>query len=168
MWIARALVAAAFVVAAILAIRFGVPAAVLWTAFVALVGAVLLFWESLRVALDPAAEDAAESGVATTTVAGDLEDRKRAALQALRDIEFERSIRRLSNDDYEALRERYRAEARDALRAIDEAAKSDLGPHLARAEALIARALGEVANVREQAPFAPQPSETSRKRARKG
>jgi hypothetical protein len=110
----------------------GAPTVVLWVAFALLAAAVLLFWEALRVALDPAAPgddaDLDEEGVPS-----DLEARKRAALKALRDIEFERSIGRLSEDDHKELEAKYRAEARDAMRAIDEG----LGPWLARAEAML-------------------------------
>ncbi|MBI5513733.1 MAG: zinc ribbon domain-containing protein [Deltaproteobacteria bacterium] len=109
----------------------GPPAVALWLAFWALGLAVLLFWESLRTALDPAApgDDPEETDGAPL----ELEARKRAALRALKDIAFERSIGRLGEDDYKNLEARYRAEARAAMQAADEG----LGPWLARAEALL-------------------------------
>src|SRR5262249_54612330 len=64
-----------------------------------------------------------------------------AALRAIKDIEFEHSIHRLSDEDYAALREKYRAEARAAMEAMDQG----LGQYLSRAEQLIARAPGEAA-----------------------
>jgi hypothetical protein len=110
----------------------GAPSVVLWLAFTALASAVLLFWEALRTALDPtSAGDAMD--IDDEGVPAELETRKKAALQALRDIEFERSIGRLSEDDFKGLEVKYRDEARAAMRAIDEG----LGPWLARAEALL-------------------------------
>jgi hypothetical protein len=119
--------------ALVTALRFGVPAMVLWLAFAALAGAILLFWESLRAALDPdvSGDDAGIDGV--TAELGELEARKRAAIHALKDIEFEHSIHRLSDEDYATLRERYRAEARAAMEAMDKG----LGGYLARASALV-------------------------------
>lgn len=128
-WIGAAVVLAVAIPVGILR---GAPAVVLWLAFTALASAVLLFWEAMRTALDPTS-----AGDATDTddegVPAELETRKRAALQALRDIEFERSIGRLSEDDFKALEVKYRDEARAAMRAIDEG----LGPWLARAEAML-------------------------------
>jgi len=124
--------AAVLAVAVPLGVLRGAPAVVLWIAFALLAAAVLLFWEALRAALDPAAPgddaDLDEEGVPS-----DLEARKRAALKALRDIEFERSIGRLSEDDHKELEAKYRGEARAAMRAIDEG----LGPWLARAEGML-------------------------------
>ncbi len=128
-WIGVALVVAVAIPVGILR---GAPSVVLWLAFTALASAVLLFWEALRTALDPtSAGDAMD--IDDEGVPAELETRKKAALQALRDIEFERSIGRLSEDDFKGLEVKYRDEARAAMRAIDEG----LGPWLARAEALL-------------------------------
>lgn len=126
--------AAVVVVAAVpIGVLRGAPGVVLWVAFALLAAAVVLFWEAMRTALDPAAPgddpDADDEGVPS-----ELEARKRAALQALRDIEFERSIGRLSEEDYKELEKKYRAEARAAMQAID----AGLGVWLSRAEAMLA------------------------------
>lgn len=127
--------AVVLVVAVPLGIVRGVPAVVLWVAFALLAGAVVLFWDALRTALDPTAPgdelDADDEGVPV-----DLEARKRAALQALKDIEFERSIGRLSDDDFKGLEQKYRDEARAAMKAID----AGLGPWLSKADAMLAKA----------------------------
>ncbi|MFO0604572.1 MAG: zinc ribbon domain-containing protein [Polyangiales bacterium] len=131
-------IAAAVVVGAAVPIGIlrGAPTVVLWVAFALLSAAVLIFWEALRTALDPAApgddDDTDESGVPS-----DLEARKRAALKALKDIEFERAIGRLSEEDHKELDAKYRAEARAAMRAIDEG----LGPWLSRAESMLDEAV---------------------------
>lgn len=120
------------VVAIPLGLTRGAPAVVLWLAFTALASAVLFFWEALRTTLDPTAPgDEVETD--DEGVPAELEARKKAALQALRDIEFERSIGRLSDDDFKGLEKKYRDEARAAMRAIDEG----MGEWLARAEQML-------------------------------
>ena len=133
--------------ATVVAMRFGAPAVVLWFAFAALAGGILLFWESLRAVLDPNAPGDEIAVEGRDRNPSDLEDRKQAALQALRDIEFEHSIRRISDQDYAALKEQYRAEARAAMEAMDKG----LGPYLARAEELMARAGGATVEATEGA-----------------
>lgn len=130
--------AVVIVVAVPLGIAKGAPAVVLWMAFALLSGAVLLFWETLRLVLDPAQPGDADEGDDDGAALGALESRKRAALQALRDLEFERSIGRIGEEDHRALEARYRAEARDAMKAIDEG----IGPWRARAAAMLAEAEG--------------------------
>ncbi|MFO0651902.1 MAG: zinc ribbon domain-containing protein [Polyangiales bacterium] len=110
----------------------GAPAVALWLAFSALASAVLMFWEALRVTLDPTAPGD-EVEIDDEGVPAELDARKKAALQALRDIEFERSIGRLSEEDYKGLEKKYRDEARAAMRAIDEG----MGEWLARADEML-------------------------------
>lgn len=125
-------------VAVLVAIPLGVmrggATVVLWLAFTALASAVLLFWESLRTLVDPAV--AVEDDEDEDERLASIEARKNAALRALKDIAFERSIGRLAEDDYQALEARYRAEARDAMAAVDEG----VGPWREKAEALVAEA----------------------------
>lgn len=142
-WVATAAVG---VVAVPIGVLRGAPGVVLWVAFALLAAAVVLFWEALRTALDPAAPgdevDADDEGVTS-----DLEARKRAALQALRDIEFERSIGRLSEEDHKELEKKYRAEARAAMQAID----AGLGPWLSRAETMLAEVESAPSDARAEA-----------------
>ena len=133
-----ALIALAVVVAVAVPVGLlkGAPTVVLWLGFSLLAGAVLLFWETLRLLLDPSQPGDAAEGDDDGAALGALEERKRAALQALRDLEFERSIGRLGEEDHKALEARYREEARAAMRAID----AGIGPWRARAEAMLAAA----------------------------
>lgn len=148
--------AAASVVALGVVVGFalGAPTAVLWFAFALLSGAVLLFWEAQRVALDPTAagdaDDEDEDGVPVA-----LEARKRAALRALKDLDYERSIGRLGEEDHKALSARYREEAKAAMRSLDEGMQT----WLERAEKLLReaerRATEETAEARpDEAPEA--------------
>lgn len=114
----------------------GAPGVVLWLGFALMSGAVVLFWETLRLVLDPSQPGDVDDGDDDGAALGALEARKRAAVQALRDLEFERSIGRLGEEDHKALEARYREEARAAMKAIDEG----IGPWRARAEAMLAAA----------------------------
>lgn len=125
--------------AVVMAMRIGVPAAILWFGFAALAGAILLFWEALRSVVDPesTASEAGEEALAGEMA--DLEARKRGAVKALRDLDFEHSIGRMSDEDYKALREKYRGEARAAMEAIDQG----LGTYLVEAQKLVADAAAD-------------------------
>lgn len=68
------------------------------------------------------------------------EERKRAVLRALKDLEYERSVGKISEEDYVALRARYRHEAKLLLRRLDDA----LAPSRARAEALLEKRLARL------------------------
>ncbi len=129
-------VAVVALVAVPIGLTKGAPAVVLWFGFSMFTGAVLLFWETLRLVLDPTRSGDAAEGEDDGAALGALEERKRAAVQALRDLEFERSIGRLGEEDHRALEARYREEARAAMRAIDEG----IGPWRTRAEAMLAEA----------------------------
>lgn len=70
------------------------------------------------------------------------EEQKRAVLRALKDLEYERAVGKINDDDYANLAEHYRREAKRLLRAVD----SDLGPERERAERILAERLAEVSN----------------------
>jgi hypothetical protein len=96
-----------------------------------LLGVIALFWGSLRVLsgdapLAPELEalDMAAQGVDA------LASRKKMLLRALKDLEVERGLGKLEDEDYAAVSATYRAELKALLRRIDES----LEPHRARAE----------------------------------
>src|SRR5258708_39092671 len=62
------------------------------------------------------------------------EEEKRAVLQALKDLDYERSVGKIADADYEELLRRYRTEAKRLLRAVD----VDLAPLRAKAAAYVA------------------------------
>jgi hypothetical protein len=135
-WLTLAAIVALLGGAVLVGVRFGTPAVVLWFAFAALAGGILLFWESLRVALDPTTEGDEGTLDPVAAVPTEIEERKRSALRALKDLQYEHSIQRLSDEDFAALSEKYRAEARSAMEAMDRG----LSVYLPRAEELVARA----------------------------
>jgi hypothetical protein len=145
-------------------LRFGAPAVVLWLAFAALAGAVLLFWESLRAALDPSAPGDEPPPEGAGEAESDLEARKRAALQGLKDLDFEHSIGRISDEDYAALEAQYRAEARAAMAEMDKS----LGGYLAVAEDLVQRAGTDLESLGEEAGEASEGAPRKNRKRAKG
>lgn len=131
-WIAALLV---MLLAAVGGAQLGLGAALLVLAAGTLLGGVLIFWSSLQglagdtpLTLDEAMSLAAPSAE---------EEQKQAVLRALKDLEYERSVGKISEEDYQELSRRYRAEAKALLLMVDR----DLRPALAQAEALLAKRL---------------------------
>lgn len=134
-WAKVGLPVATVVVAAIAGVVQGPPAAVLVLAAGALLAVIAVFWASVRTLAGEtplAGADAYALGAPRAE-----EEQKRAVLRALKDLEFERSVGKISEEDYQALVARYRAEAKRLLRALD----TDAQPRREHAEALIAKRL---------------------------
>ncbi len=92
--------------------------AVLVLAGFALLAAIESLWSSLQALLGEAPlsrEDAYAYGAPSAE-----EEQKRAVLRALKDLEFERGVGKISDDDFAELTARYRAEAKRLLQVIDE------------------------------------------------
>ena len=88
-----------------------------------LIGAIALFWSSLRALfgetkLSP--EDAFAIGAPSVE-----EEQKRAVLRAIKDLEFEHAVGKISKQDYDALIARYRSEAKRLLRLIEQKAQPE-------------------------------------------
>lgn len=111
------------------------------TAFIILSAAGLLFaisfiWASLRTLLGGAHEaHVAQSGAARQRA--DLLNEKEAALKSIKDLEFEREVGKLSDEDFRRLEAELRQRAKRVLKQLDE----DLREHRARAEQLLTREL---------------------------
>ena len=65
------------------------------------------------------------------------EEQKRSVLRALKDLEYERAVGKINDDDYATLSEHYRNEAKRLLRVVDK----DLSPERERAERILAERL---------------------------
>ncbi len=127
-----------------------------------LLAALAALFVSLRAAFGgPDALPVAAGGGTSDRAA--LEDEKNALLRALKDLEYEHEVGKISDADYERLERAYRARAKQVLAELDR----DLGPYLSQAEALIARSLGEhkpakkgkkKAKTAEPVPEAPPPA----------
>ena len=98
------------------------PQAVLLLLIGALLVAVIwLFWNSLRTMTGETALTGADAYALAAPRAE--EEQKQAVLRALKDLEFERSVGKISDEDYAVLVARYRQEAKRLLRAIEEEAR---------------------------------------------
>lgn len=97
-----------------------------------LVAVFVALWLSLRALFD----GAARSGEGTLANSADrqaLLNEKHALLQGLRDLEQERDVGKVSQDDFEAMNERLRARARVVLKELD----AQVAPFRTQAEALV-------------------------------
>ncbi len=115
----------------------GPAVAVLVLAAGALVAVISLFWSSLRALLGETRLSGAEAYLLAVPVAE--EERKRAVLRALKDIEFEHAVGKISDADYAALAAKYRAEAKALLRSLEEQAQ----PRRDKARAVAERMRGK-------------------------
>ena len=121
------------VLASVTGVVVGVPIAILVLAAGLLLGVIALFWASLRVlsgdaALPPELEalDLAAHGVDA------LASRKKMLLRALKDLDNERALGKLADEDYEQVSSTYRSELKDVLKRID----ASLEPYRGKAEEL--------------------------------
>src|SRR3954466_11040947 len=115
--------------------HFGLGIGLLTVAGGVLGGSIWLIWSSLQglsgeapLTLDEALSLGAPSAE---------EEQKRAVLRALKDLEYERAVGKISDEDYASLAEHYRTEAKRLLRAVDR----DLSPERERAERILAERL---------------------------
>ena len=116
-------------------VEFGPPGVVLLMVGAALVAVIAAFWSSLRTLLGESRLSSADAFALGAPRAE--EEQKRAVLRALKDLEFERSVGKISDDDYAVLVARYRDEAKRLLRQIDQASLDQR----AKAEAVVQRRL---------------------------
>lgn len=118
--------------------------------FAALAGGVLLaglwsFWQSVRAAFGAADVDAVQAVVESEERAG-LEDEKQALLRSIKDIELERDLGKMSDDDFARLDASLRTRAREVLKLLDE----EVAPFREQAEKMIAK---HIEGVSKRAPY---------------
>ncbi len=139
----RKLVLGGFSLVVVLVILAGVfvgaSTAILVAAAGALISVIAVFWSSLRTLLGETPLSGADAYIFGAPPRVE-EEQKRSVLRALKDIEFERSVGKISEDDYHQLAKKYRDEAKRLLQSIDE--KSADGRE--RAEALVQKKLRQV------------------------
>ena len=79
---------------------------------------IALFWSSLRTLLGETVLQSADAFAIGAH--GGEDEQKRAVLRALKDLEFERGVGKISEADYRILVAKLRARAKDLLRQLDE------------------------------------------------
>ena len=97
---------------------YGVQLVVLTLAAAALLLVIFLLWSSVQ-ALAGESELTFEEAFSLGTRTAE-EEQKRAVLRALKDLEYERSVGKISEDDYHEYAARYRAEAKRLIQVLDE------------------------------------------------
>jgi len=125
------------------------PIVFLSAASLMLVLALFAFWQSVRALFGRGVDEVAAA------VGGDraaLLDEKNALLRALKDLEFERGVGKVSEADFARLEASYRARAKAVLAGLDR----DLGPWREKAEALARARVPQAPD----APPAEMPAET--------
>jgi hypothetical protein len=100
-----------------------------------LLGVVLLFWSSIG-RLTGESPLTLEEAIGLAAPSPE-EERKRSILRALKDLEYERSVGKISEEDFAELSGRYRADAKALLKAID----AESAPLRRRAEERLAARL---------------------------
>lgn len=123
------------VLATVLGQFFGLGLSLLIVAGGSLGASIWLIWSSLQ-GLGSDAPITLEEALSLGAPSAE-EEQKRSVLRALKDLEYERAVGKISDEDYEALAEHYRGEAKRLLRAVDR----DLSPERERAERILAERL---------------------------
>jgi hypothetical protein len=123
------------VIAAVLGHFFGLGLGLLIIGGGTLGGSIWLLWSSLH-GLGGDAPITLEEAISLGAPSAE-EEQKRAVLRALKDLEYERAVGKISDEDYTSLAEHYRTEAKRLLRAVDR----DLSPERERAERILAERL---------------------------
>ena len=139
----------------------GPPIAILVMASGVLLGVIALFWASLRILSgDAALSPELEALDATAHAVDALASRKKMLVRALKDLENERALGKLEDDDFAQLSHTYRGELKEVLTRID----ATLEPHRPKAEdaahAYLAKAglAGEGHRGTQEVPVAPEPT----------
>lgn len=113
------------------------PLGLLGGAAIALMLVIALMWQSLQ-HLSGDTELTFEEALSLAAPTAE-EEQKRAVLRALKDLEYERSVGKISEADFQELSARYRAEAKRLILAVDET----LQERRKEAEALLEKRLRE-------------------------
>jgi hypothetical protein len=125
------------VVAALAGVLLGIEIAILVVAAAALVGVIALVWASVQ-SLTGESPLSLEEALGFAAPSAE-EEQKRSVLRALKDLEYERGVGKISEEDYAELSERYRAEAKRLMRSLDESSL----PEREKVEKLLAARLLE-------------------------
>ncbi|HEY5959666.1 MAG TPA: hypothetical protein VIV60_24090 [Polyangiaceae bacterium] len=105
------------VLSAAILTKVGFAAWLLFVAFCLMLAAIALFWASVTTVSD-SHEVSLEEALELAAPARD-EERKLAILRGIKDLEYERGLGKISEQDYDQLLQRYREEAKRILQRLD-------------------------------------------------
>jgi hypothetical protein len=115
----------------VIGVTIGAPMAILVLTAGMLLGVIALFWASLRILSgDAALPPELEALDATAHAVDALASRKKMLVRALKDLDNERALGKLEDEDYEQLSHTYRGELKEVMKRID----ASLEPHRPKAE----------------------------------
>jgi hypothetical protein len=125
--VALGLPAAGLVCAVVVGVTASLGSALLVLAATALLGTIGLLWTSVRTLSGDAPLPLQMEAAASTARGADpgapsadsLSDRKRRALRALKDLENERALGKIDDEDYRQLSSTYREQAKDVMREME-------------------------------------------------
>jgi len=133
---------------------YGVQLVVLTLAAGALLLVIWLLWSSVQ-ALAGESELTFEEAFSLGARSAE-EEQKRAVLRALKDLEYERSVGKISEEDYHEYSQRYRAEAKRLIQSLDE----NLADGRRQVEAELERRLTKQSESADKKPLTePEPTE---------
>lgn len=95
-------------------------------------------WQSLRAVFAGGLGAGGDSGDGLPERAA-LDAEKRTLLRAIKDIQFEKEMGKISDEDFARLDKAYRRRAKEVLAVLDE----NIEPYVVRAEREVAKAMGE-------------------------
>ncbi|HTQ03362.1 MAG TPA: hypothetical protein VMI54_05880 [Polyangiaceae bacterium] len=121
--LAAVLPAVTIVTALVVGVAVGVEISLLVIAAGALAGVIALLWASVQ-ALTGESPITLEEAMTLGAPSAE-EEQKRSVLRALKDLEFERSVGKISEEDYAELSARYRTEAKRLMQLLDAGAEAD-------------------------------------------
>jgi hypothetical protein len=111
------------------------PIAFMLLASLALLAAICFLWASLRTLLGDSKTDVTQS--AAMKRRADLLDEKDAVLRSLKDLEFERQVGKISDEDFKRVEAEFRARAKRIIKELD----TDLKEHRQKAKSLVQKEL---------------------------
>jgi hypothetical protein len=145
-WTGLAIAGLALVIAITITLRHGLGAALILLAGGVLVLFIWLAFRAIQSVTEPDNASILLEAAPTTAAA-----RKNAALRALKDLDTERGLGNLTDDDYQELVTRYREEAKVAMREVDEERRALRDRAEAIADRTIAKAFAEAEEPEEAA-----------------
>jgi hypothetical protein len=133
----------------------------------ALLLALVALWSSLRRALAATTEGGPSLEGAELPDRAALLDEKKSLLRAIKDLEYEHAVGKISPEDFKRLDLAYRVRAKEVIALLEQ----DLAPYQAKAEALLEARVGAAAPRSEESAAPPaeeiDDEEALRERARK-
>lgn len=134
----------------------GLEVALLVVAGFVLLGVILVLWSSIQ-ALTGQAELDLEEALSLAAPSAE-EEQKRAILRTLNDLKYERSVGKISDDDYAELLKTYTARAKELIQVVDAATEQSKET----AERLLSKRLADAAPKRKRKrKDEPEPAERS-------